>query len=292
MSTLATALLCLTCVAPQNQERAERVPLVDGWLAELLDRDQKTAVQKYRDVARNDEAPMAQRAIAIARIVEIESEIDWTALGGNTARTGPPFRFPRVEEGRRREFAALDAEFAQALSTPEGPARDATLLTLRDRLDEVLKGRDNADLRGHVATAIQWVTSTGRDPRRVSSSPNERSLRRGRALEILRLRLDGTDSQTEQADRLESTTRNLRGPRTRSLPVVPMPADPAGALRTAIARLKAKVARPGADVAAEERQLLRKLIDRLVAFEAAGDVDGAIRLLRSLPLYDVDLLGN
>lgn len=295
---LAAAIAAFVVPVPGQERSGERNSLVEGWLMELLDRDHQAAATQYRAAALDDQTPALVRFLALARIGEIEliadSGLDMNALEQQLRSQGSRGSFERLrpnrgDDPRKREAEALQQEFLAALAIPAGKEREARLTSLRARLDDLIEAR-SSDLRPWVRSILQMPGSDLREPStrpRSTTLSDMRRQNRMRFAEVLRLRLDGQD---EQAERLTATLRFQRGPNRRNEPVVVD--DPKQTLELAIARLDELLGRERADISAEERQNLKRLLDRLQTWKQEGGEADAIAFLRALPFYDGWLLSG
>ena len=293
---LALPLLLLASLPAQDPAaRAPARALHRGWLLEILDGNHRGAATLYEQASNDGELPDELRALALARLVELERlqpetenlETDVHRLRSVIADLGmtqpPGWSYggrPVPAEGIAE--AARQGELAlQAWLESETHRRDRRGDPLDTRpfvprlYEQLLVELDRARrARDDVAAQQLW-----RSVNRLSPRSRAFARRARRPLEILKLTLAG---QHEEANDLRPFLS-----RSQRRYVVPMPLDPDLALQTAQRRLESELAR--VDLNPEEREALSQLQARLQEFEPDGARE-AVELLRSLPVYGRILL--
>lgn len=301
-TALALLLLSVPLATQTSTERPPAPALHRGWLLEMLDGDREGAAKLYTEAADDQNAPIELRAVALARLVELERlKPDPQRLDGlvrelrqviDELGMPPPsgFRFggqPVPWEGLADAARAGEEELTAWLDEHRprrgrGPSRPYHTRPLVSFLYEDLVAElSRARSAGNDATARRLV----RELRQLSS--RNRMQRRGRIVQILKLTLEGRHEQAARLRRRSDLRRQVR-----------MPEDPIQALQVARTRLDGELARVGLNP--EERRALRSLQERLLELSPEGATDEvvlerateAVELLRGLPVYGELLLGD
>jgi hypothetical protein len=292
------ALLSLLLLTPlPAQDPAAQSParaLHRGWLLEILDGNHRGAATLYEQASNDGELPDELRALALARLVELErlkpnaenldndvprlrqliSELDLRQPRG-FRYGGQPVPAEGLSQAAGQGEAALQAWLASNPPDGRGDPLDTRPFVpplyeqLLVELDRARRARDD------VAAQRLW-----RSVNRLSPRSRRFARQARRPIEILKLTLEG---KHEEANNI----RPFLSRRQRY--VVPMPADPALALQTAQRRLESELAR--VDLNPEEREALGQLQTRLAELEPDGARE-AVELLRNLPMYGRILLGE
>lgn len=250
-----------------GEEREAYRRLAAARVQELLDRDLVAATAAYRELSQEDANAEGVRWLASQRL----HELHW--LAGQRDEPPPP-RGGRGGRARmdltRRwpELAARQAEIQQALAAQD----EARLQQARTQLRDWLTRQDppvesNPLLRMSLASIAGGGDEARESARRLASL---------RSFEVLRLRLEG---KNQEADQLAE--RIWRGPGARRRNAED-PREPAMILTEAQERLAGMLQRPQAH-ARSERELLRRLAQRLDALAAEQRTGDAVALLDAIP---------
>jgi hypothetical protein len=277
--------------------------LFRGWLREQLYRDTALARVDYETAISSDSGPAGERAIALARLLEL----DRTAGDNAGARRHAALLAGLVDLSRRPGvFPALPREqITDALALPDGDQREQRLERLRRQVFD-LATQTRFGMRRYVGLVLQQQQQ--QESAALTELRNELAaaqLRgdRERAGELLRqLRAIGSASAGEprrewtrrlmvlitrshlegQQREAEQYARILLGVRSRPIPV---PTDVDHATLLADARKRLDEFLEESSLSREERQILDSLADRLRDMAADGRSNDAIELLARLP-YD------
>jgi hypothetical protein len=261
---LCTAALCLPAAAVAQTA----VSLHAAWLQEVLDLDVAGATAAYGRLASDRQAPLLDRLIATARIVELRQQgVGRDAPAPDLAIVPEvlrkPFQqyeqpeplFERELEAGHGDRAAVREFFAQNEVPPLRPLVFATVIAAAEQQDP-----SAAERRQQRARFWPWSN----DPARV--------LDRIRANDIVRAELDGNSDQASMLRKRDFP--NWRPPATA--------ADPAAAWAQAAENLATWLR--DRQLTPAERALLRRLQDELTR-AAATSPQKALGLLDRMPLY-------
>ncbi len=155
---LTTLLVTVTHAQEPKQHPGT---FADGWLLELLDRNQAGASKLYRQIADDQESPLRDRALALARLWEqhrllgegqelrkVSQELADMQLG-----TSPMERSPLA--------SSLTNSFRSILASPPSRQQQAALQQVRRQLDQQLQQRHRGyrnfrPMLGEISRQLTW----------------------------------------------------------------------------------------------------------------------------------------
>ena len=171
---LATSLLAAAAAAQTRIPTGVEQPhlFLAAWLTEQLDRDAPAAIELYRQAAKDTTQTSSQRALALARLGELQSMRGHRKDLQQTYRTlaglGIDPRNP-IPPTHVAAMGRLSKQFQAALAKPEGSQRDQALGRARQRLDDYLTRAQRAGRNRRRAVTlrplVQRVVQHERRPR-------------------------------------------------------------------------------------------------------------------------------